>query len=899
VENEKPDIVLVTESWCNEGTTNAFLSIDGYELQTDLRMDRADTAMGRGGGLLVYTRTGLQILCNNDKVNFLQSCSFKVYDFTVYLVYRSPNAPPEAMKNLTELIWSADKNSIIVGDFNLPDIDWKTGVASPRTEAFMDAVDDKHMTQMVDFVTHLRGGCLDLVLTDMPERVREVSEAGRLGKSDHEMIRIVLEAGRNQRTTRRVRNWRKANWSNMRKEIGEVKWSKELKELSVQDMWRKFTEKMNETTERNVPWREVHARGRAAWMTREIMRAIRRKKRLWRKVKGGEVTEEYREADKKVKRLIRNSKRRFEKKLAEGNGNNNRPFFAYIKKKTKSKSSVGPLKNKGEVVAEDQDMAELLNEFFSSVFTREDTRDIPKAEETGAEEMGDVIFTEKKVQEKIKKLRESAAAGPDGIGPKILQEMCREISPALCMIFGKSYECGEVPGDWKDANVTPIFKKGAKSDPGNYRPVSLTSVCCKLMESIIRDAMMAHLLEGNLIKDSQHGFMPGRSCGSNLLEFLEKVTKVLDEGQPFDAIFLDFAKAFDKVPREKLLEKLRAHGIRRKTLQWIRQWLSGRRQRVFLNGKYSKWSEVLSGVPQGSVLGPILFLIFINDLDSVVEEVDIVRKFADDTKMGHRVDNMEGRERLQEAINKLVEWSVKWGMEFNIKKCKVMHFGHNNPVHRYSMGGVELGVTEEERDIGVSVQKNLRPSAQCAKAARTASTVLSQLSRSFHFRDRHVFVRLYKQYVRPHLEFATAAWSPWTAADKECLEKVQKRAVKMVSGLKSTEYEEKLKELGMTTLEERRHQIDMQQTHKILHGVDRVSKETWFTMASDSQRETRQGTNPWNIKPQTARLEIRRNFFSNRVVNGWNSIPREIQEKEKPKDFKMAYEKHRSTVVPS
>jgi hypothetical protein len=751
---------------------------------------------------------------------------------------------------------------------------------------------------MVEFVTHLRGGCLDLVLTNMPERVREVSEAGRLGKSDHEMIRIVLEAGGYQPTKRRVRNWRKANWSDMRKEIGEVEWKEELEGLSVEEMWKKLTEKMSEVTEKNVPWREVHAKGRAAWMTREIMRAIRRKKRLWKKVKGGTITEEYRDADKKVKKLIRNSKRRFEKKLADGNGINNRPFFAYVKKKTKSKTSVGPLKNrKKEVITEDQEMAELLNEFFSSVFTRESSGEVPQAEETGAEGMKEVRFTEKKVQEKIRKLREAAAAGPDGIGPRILQELSREISPALCAIFKKSYESGEVPRDWKDANVTPIYKKGIRSDPGNYRPVSLTSVCCKLMESILRDDMMAHLLDKNLIKESQHGFMTGRSCGSNLLEFLEKVTKVLDEGQPFDVIFLDFAKAFDKVPREKLLEKLRAHGIRGRTLQWIRQWLTGRRQRVFLNGKYSRWAEVLSGVPQGSVLGPILFLIFINDLDSVVEEVDIVKKFADDTKMGQRVADEGGRDKLQKAINKLMEWSAKWGMEFNVGKCKVMHFGHNNPAHKYTMGGAELGETEEERDIGVSVTRTLRPSAQCAKASRTASTVLAQLSRSFHFRDRHVFVRLYKQYVRPHLEFATAAWSPWTAADKESLEKVQKRAVRMVSGLKSDNYEERLRELGMATLEERRHQIDMQQTHKILHGVDRVKKETWFTMAGDGQRMTRQATNPWNIRPQPARLDIRKNFFSNRVISGWNAIPQAIQEKQKPRDFKMAYKKHRATVV--
>jgi hypothetical protein len=360
--------------------------------------------------------------------------------------------------------------------------------------------------------------------------------------------------------------------------------------------------------------------------------------------------------------------------------------------------------------------------------------------------------------------------------------------PALVLIFRRSIQHGEVPDDWKQANVTPIFKKGAKSDPGNYRPVSLTSVCCKILESVIRDAMMSHLLENNLLKQSQHGFMPRKSCCTNLLEFFEAATSAVDKGKPFDVVFLDFAKAFDKVPRERLLEKLRAHGVRGRLLTWIRAWLTGRRQRVVLNGESSDWEEVLSGVPQGSVLGPPLFTVFIDDIDLVVELIDILRKFADDTKLGNTASSPEDKEKLQLALDKLCEWARTWGMQFNIKKCKVMHLGFNNEEHTYFMDGHQLEVTEEERDIGVSVMKNLKQAAQCKKAARTAQVVLSQISRAFHYRDRNVFLKLYVQYVRPHLEFASPVWSPWLESDKELLEKIQKRAVNMVSGLKANSY---------------------------------------------------------------------------------------------------------------
>ena len=193
-------------------------------------------------------------------------------------------------------------------------------------------------------------------------------------------------------------------------------------------------------------------------------------------MRGGGITEEYLEANKKVKNMIRNAKRRFEKKLADGEGGNKRPFFAYIKRKTKSRPSIGPLKDKDKkVVTEDEEMAKILNDFFSSVFTREDLNQIPEAEEMETDTLEEIRITAWKVRKKIRKLSRAAASGPDGIGPCILQELENELVEGLTLIFQRSIYAGVVPEDWRTANVTPIFKKGSKSDPGNYRPVSLTS----------------------------------------------------------------------------------------------------------------------------------------------------------------------------------------------------------------------------------------------------------------------------------------------------------------------------------------------------------------------------------------------------------------------------------------
>jgi Reverse transcriptase (RNA-dependent DNA polymerase) len=267
--------------------------------------------------------------------------------------------------------------------------------------------------------------------------------------------------------------------------------------------------------------------------------------------------------------------------------------------------------------------------------------------------------------------------------------------------------------DWRTANVTPIFKKGTRSDPGNYRPVSLTSVTCRLMESIIKDQMVSHLDRAGLIRASQHRFVRGKSCTSNLLTFLNKVTVVIDSGEAADTIYLDFAKAFDTVPHARLRKKLKAHGIDGTLLKWIAAWLTGRKQRVVLNGKESMWEDVLSGMPQGSVLGPLLFLIFINDLNLVVSAGDFLFKFADDTKVTRVIRSDTDRRALQDTLDKLMGWASDcWGMLFNVRKCKVMHFGRSNNRSDYTMGGSTLEKTKEEKDLGVTITDNLKAAAQ-------------------------------------------------------------------------------------------------------------------------------------------------------------------------------------------
>ena len=345
-----------------------------------------------------------------------------------------------------------------------------------------------------------------------------------------------------------------------------------------------------------------------------------------------------------------------------------------------------------------------------------------------------------------------------------------------------------------------------------------------------------------------------------------------------------------------------AHGITGEILKWVEAWLSGREQRVILNGKASQWSKVASGVPQGSVLGPTLFVIYINDIDNAIDIISgFISKFADDTKVGRTIIGEEDREALQVDINNLSDWASPWQMQFNAGKCKVLHIGNQNPKFCYTMGGhapagAVLEETIVEKDVGVLVHNTLKPREQCVKASKKANQVLGQMTRALHYRDKDTFVRLYVQYCRPHLEYAIQSWNPWYQQDIDILENVQKRAMKMVSGLKGNTYEERLKEVGLTSLRERRERGDMIHVWKILHEKDDVKPSLWFKFASKIQSGaiTRNQGKPWNLQIPSAvkLLDIRINFFSHRVVEPWNSLPHEIQDSANINIFKNRYDAH-------
>ena len=344
----------------------------------------------------------------------------------------------------------------------------------------------------------------------------------------------------------------------------------------------------------------------------------------------------------------------------------------------------------------------------------------------------------------------------------MLQELCNEIAPVLQIIFERSLQTGKIPSDWSKALVAPIFKKGDKSSAANYRPISLTCILCKVLEHIIASNVVEHMNKHDLLYDLQHGFREKRSCETQLTMMVEELARSACAGKQTDLILLDFSKAFDKVSHSKLLWKLHQYGIRGNALNWIQAFLGNRSQSVVLEGEESDLVPVTSGVPQGSVLGPILFLIYINDLpDQIVSQV---RLFADDTAVYLTMEGGDSHRVLQNDLDSLSVWESRWDMEFNPSKCQVVRVtSSRRPINTlYFLHGQVLEVVTSARYLGVDISSGLSWSSHIDRITVKANRTLGFLKRNIKTKQSKVREMAYNTLVRPQLEYASPIWDPYT-----------------------------------------------------------------------------------------------------------------------------------------
>ena len=439
--------------------------------------------------------------------------------------------------------------------------------ASSECGEFVELVEDLFYTQHVLCPT--RGDAvLDLVLTSEPDLVSDVHVIDSLGSSDHNMVVFTTHLSCTPYiSSKQVWSYKLGNYEEINDALAEVDWD-DLMSGTTHDCWDKFKKLLFELHNRYIPIKRINTKlsgVKPIWMTRKALKSVKRKRKVYMKFKDTSHPA-VKAANKVAKSEVRKSKRNFEVKLAKNIKSDTKSFFAYVRNKTKSKVETGPLLNDSGVTLDSQtDMAEEFNRYFASVFTSENASHLPTAVDMflgpADEKCSDVLFTLEDVMKALSKHRVDKASGADDLSSRFLLQVKDHIAYPLLLLFQKSLDEGVVPHDWKLANICPIYKKGPRNKAENYRPVSLTSQVCKLFESIMRDVLVDHLEKNMLINNSQHGFRKGRSCLTNLLTFLDKVTGSLDSDGNVDIVFLDFAKAFDKVPHKQLALKLVCHGI--------------------------------------------------------------------------------------------------------------------------------------------------------------------------------------------------------------------------------------------------------------------------------------------------------------------------------------------------
>ena len=530
---------------------------------------------------------------------------------------------------------------------------------------------------------------------------------------------------------------------------------------------------------------------------------------------------------------------------------------------------------------------------FGSVYTQEQSDDPPSKGPSHYPDIGDFSIDPNGVKKLLDRLNPHKASGPDDLSARVLKECSAEIAQVLACIFNQSLAQGRVPDDWLQANVAPIYKKGEKYDPANYRPVSLTCICCKSLEHILVSQIMQHLSEHNILVESQHGFRSGRSCETQLVQFMHDLYENLDGAhnrghKQTDLIIMDFAKAFDKVPHRRLIYKLEYYGIRNHILQWITAWLSGRTQKVVLDGACSDPAPVLSGVPQGSVLGPILFLIFINDLPDNISST--VRLFADDCVLYRNIRRSEDQQLLQEDLDKLARWEEAWLMKFNVAKCHTMRVTKHPPskqiIHNYVLHNQVLENVPSAKYLGVTITDDLEWGQHINNITSKATKTLGFLRRNLAFAPKDIKAAAYKAVVRPQLEYAAPVWTPHHQTEIGRIEKVQRTAARWACRRwrNQSHVSDMLEELEWPDLQERRQQASLSLFYKIHNNQAIVNKDKYLSESGRGKMRTR--SHPFQYHRPVAYSDGLKHSFFPRSIAAWNGLTTEAVSAETVEEFK-------------
>ena len=640
-----------------------------------------------------------------------------------------------------------------------------------------------------------------------------------------------------------------------------------------------------------IPNKTITVRSNApAWLNNAVRKLIRKRKYYHRKAKNSGKEDDwakFRQYRNICTNAIRNSKRKYLDKLCDKlNSSNNTSTKEWWKiintfmSNSKRKSDIPPISVNNDILYDDLDKANSFNTFFSSQSTINDSNiDPPVMTRSHNHILTDIVISRQDVLDSIHSLNTKKASGPDLISPRMIKEAAYILSYPLHILFNISLAACTYPSTWKTANVTPVFKKDDPSILSNYRPISLLSIVGKLMERCVYKYVYNYLTDNSLLTPFQSGFRSGDSTINQLASISNDIVSALDKGKEVRMVFCDISKAFDRVWHRGLLSKLKSFGITGNLLSWFSDYLHNRCQRVVINGKQSDLVFISAGVPQGSILGPLLFLIYIND---IVNDINCtIKLFADDTSLYVEVDSPGLTANLiNDNLSKIHEWSKKWLVNFNPTKTVTMTVSKklHKPIHpSLLMNNTSLTEVTCHKHLGVSFSSNGSWTDHIQYIIGKSSKKLSLLRNLKFIIDRKSLQTIYYTFIRPLLEYGDIVWDNITLGQSQMLENIQLEAARIVTGAtKLTSHDRLYIETSWDPLVVRRRKHKIIHFHKIVHGHC-PSYLTNILPARHLNIHTHNTRRANDFCRVNCRTNLYKDSFLPSSVNLWNSLPDNIK----------------------
>jgi len=899
-------IVCISESWLTADMSEGI--IDPQSKYTIYRCDRKNRD---GGGVCILVSNQLSSTVIESTRPTVFSGSYDLVgcrlhstgqihlssDIVILCVYIPPDTTTDdfiqAMSDIKAMWDGDDCVGLIIGDFNEPDIDWRNvnrQYKSSKSQALYDMFTDIGCEQYVMEPT--RGAnILDLLFCNDPLFLSTVTVTPPFSTSDHATILFStlivypadLNDGIDDNSESRC-DWSRADWIALTYFFSNVDWNNEYSMcVNSNELITALLAKLYEGINLFVPIKSwVPTRNSRKKIVPNFVKKLQDKKLFsWQALKEDNSLSNaiaYKQSAAAVK--LAYLKNDFCKEARILNSGDLGQFYKHVNGRLSHKDGIAPLKRPDGVIAfSDLDKAELLN----SAFTKSRTIDNDVFPELKTRDpsivLSSIAFEPLSVKSKLVKLKSRSSPGPDGIPAIFFKSLAHILALPLCLLFRLILQHGCLPDCWKLANVTPIFKKGPSSTPDNYRPISLTCIICKVFESVIKDQLLAFLESSMTLSRAQHGFLARHSTTSNLLECINDWTARLEKGLNTDVIYVDIARAFDSVSVPKLLYKLSSLGIRDPLLSCIKSFLENRLQRVIVGRSVSTYAPVISGVPQGSVLGPILFILYVNDLPEMCENGDTTKLFADDLK---RYSLAAYPNSLQTGLDKLNTWCSDWQLTVAPAKCCCLEINRNYkhdkadnvlPMQSYFLGGQNIPFVNETKDLGVLVDSCLSFSDHIRGVVGKAKQRIYLLFKCFVSRDVSLLLKAYVSYVLPIFDYCSAIWSPYKLTDVDLLENVQRNFTKRLQGMQDLSYEERLSRCGLVSLELRRLRKDLAVCYQIVNGLIAIDFKEFFVACPHTK--TRGHRQKLKI-PALTHTAARSNFFAVRIVPVWNALPENV-----------------------